>query len=340
MFQHNRRLQQFITSADQKIAKATQPQDLLEIIEETRRFQGNFQFDQRDYLLYFGLDAALLIGGFFLFKQSDEGFGLFLIILSLFLATHLLFRYCKRRNHVDRLSAHIYQRDLLFDNQLTIINTATLTPAALASRFSDFQRGNYSRKIETLLEGQYQAPLSFTYRYYHFHYIDKREERSTDHQGKTTTTTHFDHHDRYGLIIDLRAIKTLTFHPLVKITHSSVLWGFNKGDYAPASLKFRKNFKLQTQDPMQAAKFLTPVMVETLELMLDKFQNIVLEINSHQELLLSFSNPELLSANRQYSLLEIDLFLQEISQITPLPNLVYTLNIIDKILQEMDHNFS
>lgn len=80
-------------------------------------------------------------------------------------------------------------------------------------------------------------------------------------------------------------------------------------------------------------------MVETIESMLEGFHKIVIETNSNQELLLSFTNHDLISGNRQYSLAETDLFLQEISQTTPIPNLIYTLNIIGKMLQEMDHNF-
>ena len=339
MFQHNRQLQKFIASADQKVASATKPQDLLDIIEETRAFHGNFRFDPRDYLLYFGLDMIALLIGIFAFRKSDEGFWLFVIFLSLFVGIILLVRYFKRRNHVDQLSERIYRRDLLFDNHLEVIHSPNFSQKALEARFSDFHRGNYSREIREVIQGENLQDYPFSYHYYHFHYVDQREETSTDSDGKTTTKTHYSHYDRYGLIIDLQSISHMTEIPLLKILQSKAFIGMNKGDYAPASITFRKHFKVQTNDPQQAAKFLTPVMVETIESMQAIFRKVVIETNSHSELLLSFDNPEVFASNRQYSLRETDLFLQEISQTTPLPNLIYTLNIIGKMLQEMDHNF-
>ncbi len=339
MFQHNRRLQQFINFANQKVSNAKKPQDLLDIIEESRAFHGNFQFDKRDYLLYFGLDLSALILALIAFQKSDESFWLFLIFLSLFIAIILLARYLKRRHLVERLSDNLYQQDLLFDNNLQIITSPNYSQKALESRFTDFHRGNYSREIQRVIQGSKHDIPAFSYHYYHFHYVDKQEKSTTDSEGKSTTQTSYTHYDRYGLIIDLKSVSNLPMIPLFKITQSRALIGMNKSDYSPASITFRKNFKLHTESPLQVAKIFTPVMVETIESMLEGFHKIVIETNSNQELLLSFTNHDLISGNRQYSLAETDLFLQEISQTTPIPNLIYTLNIIGKMLQEMDHNF-
>lgn len=339
MFQHNRRLQQFITSADQRIADAKMPQDLLDLIEESRIFNGNFQFDSRDYWLYFGIDMTALIISIIAFQKSDESFWLFLIFLSIFIGITLVIRYFKRRKSVDRLSADIYRRDLLFDNHLTIVDSPNFTQKALESRFQDFHRGNYSREIKEVIAGKNQTSLPFAYHYYQFHYVDEKEETRTDSDGKTTTQKSYTHYDRFGLIVDLKSIPNMTFNAALRIIESKSLFGMNKSDYAPASITFRKNFKVQTKDSLQAAKFFTPVMVETLESLLQGFKEIVIETNQAHELLLSFTNHDLLTGDRQHSLKETDLFLQEIEQITALDNLQYTLHMLTQMLQEIDHNF-
>ncbi len=339
MFQHNRRLQQFITSADQKITDAKTPQDLLDLIEETRIFNGNFQFDSRDYWLYFSIDISAFIIAIIAFQQSDESFWLFLIFLSVFIGFILVFRYFKRRKSVDRLSAEIYRRDLLFDNHLTISDSPNFTQKSLESRFQDFHRGNYSREIQEVIAGKNDTSLPFSYHYYHFHYVDENEETRTDSDGKTTTQKSYTHYDRFGLIVDLKSIANMRFNAALRIIESRALFGMNKSDYAPASITFRKNFRVQTEDSLQAAKFFTPVMVETLEALLQGFKEIVIETNEQHELLLSFTNHDLLTGDRQHSLQETDLFLQEIQQITPLDHLQYTLHMLTQMLQEIDHNF-
>lgn len=250
MFQHNRRLQQFINFANQKVSNAKKPQDLLDIIEESRAFHGNFQFDNRDYLLYFGLDLSALILAFIAFQKSDESFWLFLIFSSLFIAIILLVRYFKRRHLVERLSDNLYQQDLLFDNNLQIITSPNYSQKALESRFADFHRGNYSREIKSVIQGHKRDTPAFSYHYYHFHYVDKQEKSATDSEGKNTTQTSYTHYDRYGLIIDLKSVYNLPMIPLFKITQSRALIGMNKSDYSPASIAFRKNFKLHTESPL------------------------------------------------------------------------------------------
>ena len=339
MFQHNRRLQTFIASADQKIAEANSPQDLLNIIAETDAFKGNFQFDQRDFLLYFAMDVSAFIIGLIAFQKSDESFWLFIIFLSLFIAIILLFRFFRRRSSVDKLSAAIYEKDLLFDNDLEIINSPNYSQKSLESRFHDFIRGNYSREIKTVIAGKNKQEIPFNYHYYHFHYVNETVETKTDRDGKISTQKSYDHFDRYGLIIDLSSVNKMRFNAALSIRYSKPLFGMNTGDYAPASITFRKHFIVKTDDSLQAAKFLTPTMVESIEALLQGFNEITIETNLHQELLLSFTNHDVLAGNRQYSLKEKALFFQEIKQTTELPNLRYTLHMITQMLQELDHNF-
>lgn len=339
MFQHNHRLQKFIASADQKTAEANSPQDLLDIIAKAQAFKGNLQFDQRDFLLYFIIDITAFIVGIIAFQKSDESFWLFITFLSLFVAVILLFYYVKRRKSIDKLSAAIYARDLLFDNQLEIIHSANYSQKALEARFHDFIRGNYSREIKTVIAGKNAEEIPFNYHYYHFHYVDEKTETKTDSDGKTSTKKRYDHYDRYGFIVDLASVKNMTFNSALQIIYSKALFGMNKGDYAPASITFRKNFIVKTKENFQAAKFLTPSMVETIESLLQGFNQITIETNKHQELLLSFTNHDILTGNRQYSLKETDLFLEEIKQTTALPNLHYALHMISQMLQEIDHNF-
>ncbi|GGZ91954.1 hypothetical protein DC083_02115 [Ignatzschineria ureiclastica] len=338
---HNRRLKQFIDHIDHALQDAKTPQALIAVVEEAKSFEGNLAFDQRDFYLYFALDFLLLIGSTLFYHRTGEGFALFLSFLSIFVAIILARRFLTRRKLLDNLSTKIFYQDFLFDNQLSHDSSKYYQLPALLERLSDFDRGNHSRELRECLKGIYQGDqLTFTYHYYHLHYVDQRTVEKRGNDGKMSQETVLEHFDRYGLILNLQSISTMTQIAPIVIAANRRLLGLNEGDYAPASLNFRKTMIVYSQIPQQAARFLTPTTVEQLEYFAKHYQKIVLEVNEEQELCFSFDDKDLLKVPQQYDLSNPAQFIAELSGKSTALKLERTLKDLETILCENDHNFN
>ncbi|WP_026879272.1 hypothetical protein WMO13_00845 [Ignatzschineria larvae DSM 13226] len=338
---HNRRLKQFINHIDNALQKADTPQALIAVVEEAKSFEGNLAFDQRDFYLYFTLDFLLLIGSTLFYQRTGEGFALFLSFLSIFIAFILGQRFFARRKLLDNLSAKIFYQDFLFDNELTVDHSEYYQLPALLTRLSDFNRGNHSRELRECLRGYYQGQqLTFTYHYYHLHYVDQRTVEKRGNDGEMSQETVLEHFDRYGLILNLQSMSTMTQIAPIVIAANKRLIGLNEGDYAPASLNFRKTLIVYSQTPQQAARFLTPTTVEQLEYFAKHYQKIALEVNEEQELCFSFDDNDLLKVPQQYDLSNPGQFIAELSGKSTALKLERTLKDLETILCENDHNFN
>ena len=356
--QHNRLLHQFIDEAEVALETAQSPEALLAVIESASALEGDLHFQPQDYGLYALLDGLLLISGLILFQKTAEGFPLFMMALALFIGVILFVRFRKRARKMGNLSEKIFFKDLLFDNQLSIVSPPDFTIEALLTRFHDFHRGNYSRKIEQVIQGEHlghHASSSFPFHYYHFHYVDEHTDETKESDGSTSTKTTYRHYDRFGIVIPFQASlnpeqdsasdsdsDSASMSPKtenLQITESKALFGLNKSDYAPASLSFRKRFIVKTHNTHFAAKFLKPIIVELIEALTLHFSAITLEINEHNELLIAFTDKDLLAVPQRYSLAETALFLAEIKGISTPEKLTTLLKALENIRRETDNNF-
>lgn len=352
--QHNRLLHQFIDEAEVALETAQSPEALLAVIESANALEGDLHFQPQDYGLYALLDGLFLISGLILFQKTAEGFPLFMMALALFIGVILFVRFRKRARKMGNLSEKIFFKDLLFDNQLSIVSPPDFTTEALLMRFHDFHRGNYSRKIEQVIQGEHlghHASTSFPFHYYHFHYVDEHTEKTKESDGSTSTKTTYRHYDRFGIVIPFQTSlnpeqasdsASASISPKtenLQITESKALFGLNKSDYAPASLSFRKRFFVKTHNAHFAAKFLKPVIVELIEALTLHFSAITLEINEHNELLIAFTDKDLLAVPQRYSLAETALFLAEIKGISTPEKLTTLLKALEKMRRETDNNF-
>ncbi len=333
---HNKRLHQFLIYANEALNNAKEPQDLIEVVEKARQFNGKFRFKNRNFYLSFLGIFALFLTLLPISIDHDNGFGIFLSITLLMIAGMLFNRMRSRNRRTARLAQRIFYRDLLFDNQLEIAQSVgPYSIEALQQRFTEFDRGNYSRSIESLIQGKFTGEKrSFSYHYLHFHYVNRREITETDSQGRESTRVVYDHYDRYGLLLPFPYITA------VKIQHQPKLLGLNKGTYQPASIDFNKQFHVWAKEEFQAARFLTPTTVQTIENIPQHFKKAALEFATDGELLFMFEDDDLISAKRQYDLNDPDAFLQEIAGITELPRLKDALKIIEILIAESDNNFA
>ncbi|WP_417361170.1 hypothetical protein [Gallaecimonas pentaromativorans] len=239
-----------------------------------------------------------------------------------------------RSRRLKGLSDAIWQKNLLLDNQLAPVPCDGAKEAkALGQRFYDFRRGNHRRSIDALYKGHYQGEQhSFDYRVFHFHYVDKHTHTSTDSKGRTTTRTSYSHYHRYGLLLDFGYARNIAILGNGSSGHKGSRW-------EPASLDFRKCFKVLTDDEMAAARFLKPAVVEALTTLGAQFRRANLEFNADGALCLSVSDNDLVSLPRPLGLEAPQAFLALLKEDTPLPKLRQLLKEVHLLLVHSDNNF-
>lgn len=333
MREHNQRLSKFINNAQLTILEAKTSQDLLDLIDEARSFNGNFQYNNRDILIYLGIDLIIMLFSYLMLQLFNHGFWGITLIITVIALIPIIGLYFSRRKSISGLADDIFWKDLYIDNNLSFSDDYRYEISALKNRYQDFRRGNYSQSIEQLLSSFYlHEEESFNFHYYHFHYVDERIVEKTDSDGKKTIEKKYDHYDRYGVILPYEVVKN------VSIIHNPKMVGHNTSDYEPSSLNFRKLFKVKTQDTFQASKLLTPSIVEFFESLPQEFKDIVIEFKEN-EFLLSFTDQDVISAKREYDFNNLDLFFQEIQKINELPKLLKLHNICNYFIRSTQNSF-
>jgi hypothetical protein len=235
---------------------------------------------------------------------------------------------------LNRFTKALYWRNALLDNQLTPLNKAAWpTTAGWQQQFAEFKRGNYKREFRQIMHGHFAgSEHSFSYYYWHFHYVDQRTVVSTNSKGQVSTRVVYDHFDRYGLILPFAYCRNL------------FITSFNtkgiKGErYSSDSGRFNKIFQVRAAEAMQAARFLKPAVVIALQQQAASLRQLNLEFCNNADLCISFADKDILDTRPPYGLDQLALFRQSIEQATALPKLQQLLSTVHQLLRHSDNNF-
>ncbi|TKB50299.1 DUF3137 domain-containing protein [Ferrimonas sediminicola] len=262
-------------------------------------------------------------------------FGLEISFGALLLGVGLYLWLRKRKHWRDPVSDRIQHLDILFNNNLLQERVdATGKARQLGRLFRDFDRGNYSREIRALYSGDCTGEVhDFGYQLYHFHYVDKRTETYTDSDGKTRTRTRYDHYDRYGVLL------AFPFAKGVSLDGDSRL-RFYGDKYTSASNAFNRAFKVRARDQMEAARLLTPAVVELLTEFGSRFRQPVIEITDKGKMCIAFDDKDLLKLERRHGLDQPDAFKEEIAGHAKLEKLDTLLEMVHNLMRLSDNNFA
>ncbi|GAL18729.1 predicted membrane protein [Vibrio maritimus] len=158
------------------------------------------------------------------------------------------------------VSDTIFFKDAMLNNNLTAVSSGSqYTVSALQERFTEFNRGNEGYGIKGLYQGSHQIydDYSFDYKLYKYRYVIKRTETYTDSKGKLRTRTVRSEYFRDGLLFDFPYAKGVNVSADGRLKY--------KGErYTSASNEFNRSFKVTANEKIEAAKLLTPAVVETL----------------------------------------------------------------------------
>lgn len=335
--EHDRKLSEFLQQISLAVETAQTKDELISVINQVKAFGSPLKFKHSRYkLLAVTTGFVATVTGVF----SDKIYAQWnystepLSVLFAFFTMTLIFFMCRENVDVQSISRRLFFRALLFDKKLKEI-TSEFVPieSRLFNNYCEFNRGNYSRSITEGYTGRYQGnTYAFDYIFYHFHYVDKRTERITDSEGRSTFQTFHYHYDRYGIELDFRLVR------LLAITSKSIC-GFDGKRYKTSSNRFNRHFRVITGDEMTAARFLKPAVVLVCEEITNKFRELNLEFNKQGGLIMSFDNKKVLHKTRQFDLNYPDEFTHEVSENNSLPELYAALEFIHTLMLFSDNNF-
>ncbi|WP_347253812.1 hypothetical protein [Leminorella grimontii] len=334
---HNRRLAELLAQVSQAVEAAESQDGLVAAIERVRAFDGPLAFNHTRPKLVacLALLAAALVGGYqyYAYRHLSAPVVILMVIFGL-CAVGLFIYMWRKSSRIRALAERLYQRDLLFDNDMRELgDELPQLEKQLFSNFYEFNRGNYSRELSAGYEGRYQgATHAISYHFYHFHYVDKRTEVSTDSKGRVRTRTVYDHYDRYGIMLPFRYVSHLA------IIGKSVS-GLKGSDYKPSSNRFNKLFKVIADTEMTAARFLKPTVVLACEEAANGFSALNLEFNAQAQLCMSFDNRSVISGQQQHDFASPDAFIEEVRGHNALPELQRALDFIHTLMVYSDSNF-
>lgn len=334
---HNRRLEALLTQVSQDVEAAESQDGLVKAIEQVKAFNGPLAFNhtRQKVIAIVALLVALLTGGYqyYVYRHLSAPVVILMVILGL-CAAGLFFYIWRKSSRIRALAERLYQRDLLFDNDMRELGDELPTlEKQLFSNFYEFNRGNHSRELSAGYEGRYQGKThALSYHFYHFHYVDKRTESYTDSKGNRRTRTVYDHYHRYGIVLPFRFVSRLA------IVGKSVS-GLRGSDYQPSSNRFNKLFKVIADTEMTAARFLKPTVVLACEEAANNFSELNLEFNGQAQLCMSFANSAVISGRQQHDFASPDAFIDEVKGHNSLPELQRALDFIHTLMVYSDSNF-
>lgn len=331
----NSALAEAIAQFTQQLPQIGNKAELLRLLDKLALLPQpiRYHYKQRWYLCSVGLLLSILVAVLTYQLQADTLLYYIAAAMALISLIPMLIAW-HHIHQLNQFTKQLYWQNALLDNQLTLLKKADWPPtASWLQQFAEFKRGNYKREFKQLIQGKYAgSEHSFAYHYWHFHYVNRRTETSTNSKGQVTTRVVYDHFDRYGLILPFAYCRNL-------FITAFAAEGIRGERYTSDSGRFNKLFQVRAADTMQAARFLKPAIIIALEEQAAALKQLNLAFNEQGELCISFADKDVLDSKPAYGLDQLTLFRQSIEQPTALPKLQQLLNTVHQLLRHSDSNF-
>ncbi|MBZ8142352.1 hypothetical protein CLD22_20925 [Rubrivivax gelatinosus] len=153
--------------------------------------------------------------------------------------------------------------------------------------FPDFERGDEGQTIDRLVEGEWTDEDGRAHKIacYRFSWVEVRQSSTTDADGKQREDTQRTTHHRHGVVVSLAPPLTLAVSEVRK-PRMPVPW-------STASIEFGERWRVGAASEMQAARLLTPSVVQTFVETGRHFRALDLHFAGEQGCI-SFSDDDLL----------------------------------------------
>lgn len=324
-YSQNKLLRTALESSEQDIREARNSDELAKAIQPLAAFGENIRFHPQIPLFFVALGLLLLVLGI-LGAGRIAGIGN-LIIVGAVIAFFGFRRFRKNRKIIPNLTQLALRR-------LRLLSNGLLEPdeshehiyGQLLNDFSDYDRGNHSRDLHHVLDGQIdiqgeKRPL----RYVHFHYVNQRKETYTD-RGELKTRIVYEHFDRYSLVVPDCSLRNVSaFSDRTKALKGQVRWDTSLDS-------FNRRFTLSGGSEMECAKFARPSIILHVEKMAQDLAGLNIEYGYDGSLCVAFDNADLLSfADPGITLHQPAQFLALIEEGIALPRLDHVLGLVGEL---------
>lgn len=334
---HNGKLTSLLEESMIRAERAKDESDLLQVVKRIEKFkaqEGDIAYSHVIKIFFIFLGTVL--NGIFwylffnepvdmmseLFNDNWIFFGGIAVGLAALLITPIAMLF-GAESRIKKLSDLIFNKDILFDNNMRELNIdGEETYAKLNKTFGGFNRGDEDRTIEMMIGGEHETIGHF--RLYKFSYVVV----TTVSTGKTTTQIHTTYY-RYGLLCTFPFTQSIAINADDAFSYKK-RWKSTDSD-------FNRRFKATAEDDMAIAKFLKPTVVLAFNEL--PFKDITFEVNSGDMLNISFTDEDVFTLDRKYSVKEPELFRKEIESFLGLPKLKLLLAFIEKLIEHNDSNF-
>lgn len=331
----NTQLSHTIKALQQELPNVQDKAALLGLLDKLAQLPQPIRYHYRQRWYWCGSGLLLSLLGAILIHSLMAAPELYYVAVAIAVISAIPLLLALANIHtLNTFTQQLYWKNALLDNQLTLLNPASWPDTkSWQQQFAEFNRGNHKREFRQLIAGQYSGTEhSFSYHYWHFHYVNKRTEVSRNSKGGVRTRTVYDHYDRYGLLLPFAYCRNLF---ITSFSTSGI-----KGErYSSDSGRFNKIFQVRAGEQMQAARFLKPAVIIALEEQAAALKQLNLAFVANGMLCISFADKDLLEVKPPCGLDQLSRFRQSIEQPTSLPKLSQLLHTIHQLLRHSDTNF-
>jgi hypothetical protein len=320
---HNKKIDELISNVLSKAKQAKNNQELLNSVKILKDFNGEIKYKFTLHISFIILGILMIAGNIYYtenyIRYSTPADFIFAGLGLIFSITFITMIFLKKSN-LDSLSSYIYKKDTLQDNKLTEISVNDNLFNYLYKNFkNEFNRGNHKRYFQQAYQSKREFFRDYQFQLFQFHYVNSRIETttSTDSKGNVTisTRTVYDHYNRYGFVMDFDYFKN------IEVKSNGSVAQHKK--YNTGSISFDKYFNLGSNDELNLAKFLSPVVVEAFIKLSNSLSGFNLEIDSKGKLCITCDDSSLFisESQRKYGVQFPEEFLEELEGFTNLNTL-------------------
>lgn len=269
--------------AIQRAAGARDKQTLCQILDQMAGPDGRVLRPRT--ALFLGTAAVIGLAAYLLASYVHVYVTIGLVAGAVLAAGVALYESRMRSGFVEAVLRHAS----FLDHQLTPVKVdGRALWKEWKEEFPDFHRGDKGQEIDRVVQGHWQSKdgRQHPFSCYRFTYVEETESSTTDGDGKTKTETTDTTYYRYGIVgrLPVAAGVAISGARTPKLARA----------WTTSSIAFNKKLKCAAQTEMQAAKLLTPTMVERLTALAGEFRQLDIHMPGDR-VCFSFDDADLLA---------------------------------------------
>lgn len=259
---HNKIVKQRINNINASLNSVTSINDMSSVFY-AQEHEGTLKYKNKIFWFFIAAATLTLLITIYLmgltFKHFDSGYGFLWLILPFFA---FAFAAKQRKTDAARLALVEKAQKIYLSLKYGFVNfqeQANITHHQNLAEFSAFfKRGNYENKIPLYVSGLIQCEdKEIPYTAINYHYVNRREEVSTDANGKRRIKVVYDHFDSWGMFLG-----DIQFPAFALTSYRNNYYPYQ---WTTSSIDFNKKHFITGRSEIELAKLMQPRNILMLE---------------------------------------------------------------------------